>query len=196
MAWLEGGKSTYNIISYTRLRCFKFFYDIVSLLNFVTTKRLLDVTRLVVHHRDADPLLMPHTISDRSFHQASHFHVLRRNVRDGDCFACVPVASWQDLLRVFPQAGSRAVTILNMVSPRYFLGADSWPTRVDEILRTRANGHPDLHLVLMGMLDSPSEMRRELVALGTHVAARYLPERVLPQWGAFLSAMNLQPNTP
>ncbi len=138
----------------------------MSLLNLVTTKRLLDVTRLVVRYHDAIPLLMPHTISDRSFHQASHFHVLRRNVRDGDCFPCVPVASRPDLMRVFPQAGSRT------------------------------NGHPDLHLVLMGMLDSPSEMRRELVALGAHVAARYLPERVLPQWGAFLSAMNLQPNTP
>ena len=309
--------------------------------------RVSGSTRLVVRYHDAIPLLMPHTISDRSFHQASHFHALRRNVRDGAWFACVSEASRQDLLRVFPQAAPRAVTIPNMVSQHYFLEADSRPTRVDEILRTRANrqveakaavygshdrpapralgpsyllmvstleprknhlgllaaweqlranGHPDLHLVLVGMLGwdnkaivskllpwvargqlhvlenvpaadlrllyrhasatvcpsfgegfgfsgveamrcggvvaasdlpvhrevygdaaeyfnpySTSEMcralaglidaagqarRAELVSLGAHVAARYLPEQVLPQWGAFLSAMNLQMNTP
>ncbi len=311
--------------------------------------RVSGSTRLVVRYHDAIPLLMPHTISDRSFHQASHFHALRRNVRDGAWFACVSEASRQDLLRVFPEAEPRAVTIPNMVSPHYFFEEGSAPRRIADILRTRANrvvaakaaahdqsdaaklpvsaggpnyllmvstleprknhlsllaaweqlrdaGHPDLHLVLVGMLGwdhkailrkllpwvargqvhvledvpatdlrllyrnasatvcpsfgegfgfsgveamrcggvvaasdlpvhrevygdaaeyfnpySTSEMSRalaglidpagqarraELVALGTHVAARYLPEQVLPQWGALLGAMNFELKTP
>jgi len=101
--------------------------------------RVSGSTRLVVRYHDAIPLLMPHTISDRSYHQASHYHALRRNVRDGAWFACVSEASRQDLLRVFPEAEPRAVTIPNMVSPRYFFEVDSRPTRIDEILRTRAN---------------------------------------------------------
>jgi glycosyltransferase involved in cell wall biosynthesis len=305
--------------------------------------RVSGSTRLVVRYHDAIPLLMPHTISDRSYHQASHFHALRRNVRDGAWFACVSKASRQDLLRVFPEAESRAVTIPNMVSPHYFADAGSRPTRIDEILRTRANrqveakaaaqgprdgtaplasgpsyllmvstleprknhlgllaaweqlranGNPDLQLVLVGMLGwdnkaivakllpwvargqlhvledvpaadlrllyrhasatvcpsfgegfgfsgveamrcggvvaasdlpvhrevygdaaeyfnpySSAEMsgvlarligtagqarRAELVALGAEMAARYLPDQVLPQWGTFLSAMNVE----
>ena len=95
-------------------------------------------TRLVVRYHDAFPLLMPHTISDRAYHQASHYHALRRNVRDGACFACVSEASRRDLLSVFPELESRAVTIPNMVSHSYF-AEDTSPARVAGILRTRAN---------------------------------------------------------
>ena len=179
--------------------------------------RVSGSTRLVVRYHDAIPLLMPHTISDRSYHQASHYHALRRNVRDGAWFACVSEASRQDLLRVFPQAEPRAVTIPNMVSPHYFLEEGSTPSRINEIVRTRANrvvkarsashgqhdvatlpvgaggpnyllmvstleprknhlgllaaweqlrdaGHPDLHLVLVGMLgwDNKAILRKLL----------------------------------
>ena len=64
-------------------------------------------TALVVHYHDAIPVLMPHTISDRAFHQASHFHALGANVRDGAWFVCVSEATRQDLLRLFPEAEAR-----------------------------------------------------------------------------------------
>ena len=95
-------------------------------------------TRLVVRYHDAIPLLMPHTISDKAWHQAAHYNALRRNVLDGAWFACVSDATRRDLLSVFPQAASRAVTIPNMVSHNYY-AEESSHARVPEILRTRAN---------------------------------------------------------
>ncbi len=100
--------------------------------------RVAAPTQLVVRYHDAIPLLMPHTISDRAYHQASHYEALRRNVRDGAWFACVSEATRQDLISVFPQAETRAVTIPNMVSHHYFAEASA-PDRVAEILRTRRN---------------------------------------------------------
>jgi len=95
-------------------------------------------TQMVVRYHDAVPLLMPHTISNRSFHQASHYHALRRNVSDGAWFACVSDASRQDLISIFPQVEPRTVTIPNMVSHAYFQ-EDAPPARVTDILRTRAS---------------------------------------------------------
>jgi glycosyltransferase involved in cell wall biosynthesis len=95
-------------------------------------------TRLVVRYHDAIPLLMPHTIIDRSYHRASHYHALKRNLEDGAWFACVSEATRRDLLSVFPQAAERAVTIPNMVSHHYF-AEDSSPARVTEIINTRRN---------------------------------------------------------
>ena len=40
-------------------------------------------TKLVVRYHDAIPVLMPHTISDKDFHQACHFQALRKNVASG-----------------------------------------------------------------------------------------------------------------
>lgn len=95
-------------------------------------------TRLVVRYHDAIPLLMPHTIIDKSFHQAAHLRALQRNVKSGAWFACVSEATRRDLLSVFPQVGERAVTIHNMISHDYFVEASS-PARIPEILRTRQN---------------------------------------------------------
>jgi len=95
-------------------------------------------TRLVIHYHDAIPLLMPHTISDRRWHQAFHYGALRRNVQDGAWFACVSDATRNDLLSIFPQAERRAVTIHNMVSHHYHDGP-SEGARVPEIVRTRLN---------------------------------------------------------
>jgi hypothetical protein len=96
-------------------------------------------TRLVVRYHDAIPLLMPHTITDKSFHQSAHYHALRRNVRDGAWFACVSDATRRDLLTVFPEAASRSVTIHNMVSHHYHADDEGSPERVREIVRTRRN---------------------------------------------------------
>ena len=96
-------------------------------------------TAMVVHYHDAIPVLMPHTISDRAFHQASHFHALAANVRDGAWFACVSEATRQDLLRLFPEAEPRTVTIHNMVPSHYHPG-DPEPERLPGIIRRYQHG--------------------------------------------------------
>lgn len=90
-------------------------------------------TLLVVRYHDAIPLMMPHTISDRSYHHATHYMTLRHNVRSGAWFACVSEATRRDLLSVFPEAESRSVTIHNMVS-HHFYPEKSHPDRVLEIV--------------------------------------------------------------
>jgi len=95
-------------------------------------------TKLVIHYHDAIPMLMPHTISDRRFHQAFHYRALRKNVESGAWFVCVSDATRQDLLSVFPQAESRSITIRNMVSHEYF-AENSNPAHIAEIIKTRWN---------------------------------------------------------
>jgi glycosyltransferase involved in cell wall biosynthesis len=95
-------------------------------------------TQLVVRYHDAIPLLMPHTISDRRFHQAFHFRALRKNVESGAWFVCVSDATRRDLVSIFPQAEDRSVTIHNMVSHHYTAGPSD-ASRVPEIVRTRLN---------------------------------------------------------
>lgn len=95
-------------------------------------------TRLLVRYHDAIPLLMPHTISDRAFHRASHYYALRNNVQHGAYFACVSDATRRDLISIFPEVEERAVTIHNMISPHYF-PEESSSLRVPEIIFTRRN---------------------------------------------------------
>jgi glycosyltransferase involved in cell wall biosynthesis len=95
-------------------------------------------TKLVIHYHDAIPLLMPHTISARRFHQAFHYRALRKNVMSGAWFVCVSDATRRDLVSIFPQAEARSVTIHNIVSHHYN-DAPSDPRRVPEIIRTRRN---------------------------------------------------------
>jgi len=95
-------------------------------------------TRLVVRYHDAIPLLMPHTISDKRWHHAFHYHALRKNVTSGAWFVCVSEATRKDLISVFPQAESRSVTIHNMVSHNYF-DEESTAERIPEIVKTRMN---------------------------------------------------------
>ncbi|MGZ5120124.1 MAG: glycosyltransferase family 4 protein, partial [Burkholderiales bacterium] len=93
-------------------------------------------TRMVIRYHDAIPVMMPHTISDKSLHQATHFYALMDNARNGAWFACVSEASRQDLIRLFPEAASRAVTIHNMVAHHYFPENSSFE-RVRSIIRSR-----------------------------------------------------------
>ncbi|VVE73510.1 group 1 glycosyl transferase [Pandoraea captiosa] len=93
-------------------------------------------TAFVVRYHDAIPVFMPHTIPEKSVHQATHFYALGSNVRCGAWFACVSEATRQDLLRLFPEAAPRAVTIHNMVSHHYF-DQPAAPERVPEIIRAR-----------------------------------------------------------
>ncbi|MBU0499529.1 MAG: glycosyltransferase family 4 protein [Gammaproteobacteria bacterium] len=96
-------------------------------------------TSLVVHYHDAIPILMPHTISDRAFHQASHFYALGANVRNQAWFACVSETTRRDLLRVYPEAEPRSITIHNMVSPHYFPSAPA-PERLVGIVQRHMYG--------------------------------------------------------
>jgi glycosyltransferase involved in cell wall biosynthesis len=77
-------------------------------------------TTLVIRYHDAVPLLMPHVISDKAFHQAAHFYSLQENVRTGAWFCCISDATRQDLLSVFPEAKERCTVIHNIVSDEYF----------------------------------------------------------------------------
>jgi glycosyltransferase involved in cell wall biosynthesis len=102
-------------------------------------------TKLIIRYHDAIPLLMPHTISDRRFHQAFHYRALRKNVESGAHFVCVSDATRNDLLSIFPQAESRAVTIHNMVSHDYF-AEDSNPDRIPEVIKARLNSSVKLSI--------------------------------------------------
>jgi glycosyltransferase involved in cell wall biosynthesis len=93
-------------------------------------------TKLIVRYHDAIPLTMPHTISDRRFHQASHYRALHKNVRSGALFVCVSDATRKDLLSIYPEVESRSCTIHNVVSHHYF-DEDSSAARVWEIIRSR-----------------------------------------------------------
>jgi hypothetical protein len=95
-------------------------------------------TRMVVRYHDAIPLLMPHTIAKRRFHQMFHYHSLRSNVRCGAWFVCVSEATRRDLVSVFPQVEARSVTIHNIVSHHYF-DEPSDAARVPEIVKIRLN---------------------------------------------------------
>lgn len=94
-------------------------------------------TALVIRYHDALPIFMPHTIPEKSRHQATHFYALMSNVKNGAWFACVSEATRQDLLRLFPETENRAVTIHNMLSQHYFKEADSSYERVPGIIRSR-----------------------------------------------------------
>ncbi|MFN7139442.1 MAG: glycosyltransferase family 1 protein, partial [Limisphaerales bacterium] len=78
-------------------------------------------TAMVIRYHDALPVFMPHTIPNKSEHQSSHFYALMNNVKCGAWFACVSEATRQDLIKLFPEAKDKAVTIHNMVSHNYFI---------------------------------------------------------------------------
>jgi glycosyltransferase involved in cell wall biosynthesis len=81
--------------------------------------RVVKNTKMVIRYHDAIPVFMPHTISDKSVHQATHFYALMSNIESGAWFACVSEATRQDLVRLFPEVHDRAVVIHNMVSHHY-----------------------------------------------------------------------------
>lgn len=133
-------------------------------------------TRMVVRYHDAIPILMPHTITDKSFHQASHYHALRRNVKDGAWFACVSDATRRDLLSIFPEVEPRSLVIHNMVSHHYH-EESAGPGRLFEIVRTRRHEKikgaepdafrwmsPDHHYLLMVSTLEPRKNHVSLLA--------------------------------
>ncbi len=93
-------------------------------------------TAFVIRYHDALPVFMPHTIPNKSIHQATHFYALMSNVKSGAWFACVSEATRQDLLKLFPEAADKAVTIHNMVSHHYYKENSDF-NRVAGIIRGR-----------------------------------------------------------
>lgn len=98
--------------------------------------RISKSTQLLVRYHDAVPVLMPHTINDKAFHQASHFQALQSNVRSGAWFVCVSEATRGDLLKIFPEVESRSAVIHNIVSTEFFNEA-SPKELVHQIIRNR-----------------------------------------------------------
>jgi glycosyltransferase involved in cell wall biosynthesis len=98
--------------------------------------RISRKTQMIVRYHDAVPMLLPHTIKDKAFHQASHFYSLQQNVKSGAWFSCVSEATRNDLLKIFPEAEARSSVIHNIVSSEYF--EDDSPKRlVFQIVRNR-----------------------------------------------------------
>jgi len=93
-------------------------------------------TVMIIRYHDAIPLFMPHTIPDKSKHQATHFYALMGNVNSGAWFACVSESTRQDLIKIFPSVADRSVTIHNIVSSSYFY-ENSLFNRVSQIVRSR-----------------------------------------------------------
>jgi glycosyltransferase involved in cell wall biosynthesis len=93
-------------------------------------------TQLVVRYHDSVPILMPHTISDKAFHQASHFQALRSNIRSGATFSCVSESTRKDLLTIFPSIEKKTFVIHDMVSEEYFQD-ESPASLVPRIVRNR-----------------------------------------------------------
>lgn len=98
--------------------------------------RVSPKTRMIVRYHDAVPVLLPHTINDKAFHQASHFYALQQNVKSGAWFSCVSEATRNDLLKIFPEVERRSSVIHNIVSAEYY--PDSKPkSLVLQIVRNR-----------------------------------------------------------
>ncbi len=94
-------------------------------------------TQLIVRYHDAIPIFMPHTISDRKFHQASHYQALKQNVHDGALFACISESTKKDLLTLFPEVEARTTVISNVIAEEYFT-QDSKKSAIFNTLLDRA----------------------------------------------------------
>ncbi len=107
--------------------------------------RVSEGTQLIIRYHDAVPLLMPHTIADKAFHQASHFYALQENIRDGAWLCCISEATRTDLLRVFPEAEPRTVVIPNMVAPDFYESVPA-AASLSRIIETRLARVPEFRL--------------------------------------------------
>lgn len=99
--------------------------------------RVSPSTQMIVRYHDAVPILMPHTISDKAFHQATHYQALRANVAAGSLFSCISEATRQDLLKVFPEVEPQTFVIHNMVSQEYNEDDDTPRSIVPRLVRNR-----------------------------------------------------------
>ena len=133
-------------------------------------------SRVVIRYHDAIPVFMPHTISDKSLHQATHYYALMNNVKQGAWFSCVSESTRADLIKIFPQAEARSVTIYNMVSHHYFDEPSEFD-RVREIVRTRNYGN-DPNAKDLGLMPNFLTLREQESFYSKHISSnvdfRYL----------------------
>ena len=120
--------------------------------------RVKKSTTMVVRYHDAVPVLMPHTISDKAFHQASHFHALKDNVNNGAWFSCISHATRDDLLKIFPEVEHRTSVIHNIVSDEYFC-EDSSPSMVQDIVRNRLAASDDIKFKLPKLTQTAATLK-------------------------------------
>jgi glycosyltransferase involved in cell wall biosynthesis len=99
-------------------------------------------TAFVVRYHDAIPMFMPHTIPNKSRHQAIHYYGLLSNVRSGAYFACISEATRRDLINLFPEMERRSIVIHNMVSHHY-QPEPALPGLIPGIIRTRLHENSD-----------------------------------------------------
>lgn len=150
-------------------------------------------TQMIVRYHDAVPILLPHTINDKAFHQASHFYSLQHNVKCGAWFSCVSEATRNDLLKIFPEAEYRSSVIHNIVSPEYFdeqtpkglvfqiicnrLGsADAFQTNLDGIrLDHKRNQSEDFNYLLMVSTLEPRKNHMLLLSAWEHLKYFSMP---------------------
>ena len=93
-------------------------------------------TAVIVRYHDVIPVFMPHTIPEKTWHQATHYYSLVNAVKRNSYFACVSESTRSELLKIFPEIADRAVTIHNMISHHYF--PDDTPgERVTSVIRSR-----------------------------------------------------------
>jgi glycosyltransferase involved in cell wall biosynthesis len=128
--------------------------------------RIKRSTTMIVRYHDAVPILMPHTISDKAFHQASHFHALKDNVDSGAWFSCISEATRADLIKIFPKAESRSSVIHNMVSDEYSMRPAS-RAMVQQIVRNRTADFDGVKSSGVFDLDRASQPVRYLLMVST-----------------------------
>ncbi|MBU8544286.1 MULTISPECIES: glycosyltransferase family 4 protein [Roseomonadaceae] len=116
-------------------------------------------TQMVVRYYDALPLTSPHTIGDPWPHATSHGRMMARNIAAGATFVCDSEPVREDVLKLFPEAEPRILTIPALLSSDFRPEPISWPM-VQEILARRASPKT-------GATAPPAEGTRLVMAVST-----------------------------
>ena len=116
-------------------------------------------TKMVIRYYDALPLTSPHTIGDAWPHATSHGRMLARNMAAGATFVCDSEPVREDVLKLFPEAEPRVLTIPALLSAEFKPEKASW-LAVQEILTRRASPQS-------GSAPPPAESTRLVMAVST-----------------------------
>jgi hypothetical protein len=126
----------------------------------VSPYRLPPSTHMVVRYYDALPLTSPHTIGDPWPHATSHGRMMARNIEAGATFVCDSEPVRADVLKLFPEAEPRVLTIPALLSSDFRPEPIAWPM-VQEILARRTSPKTG------GGVSPPPEGTRLVMAVST-----------------------------